>query len=96
MPLPTNKNVVTCIWVYKLKRNSDRTISRCKARLVARGFLQQFGLDYNETFSPIVKLATVRLLLALAMKNHWELRQLDVSNVILHGILKEKVYMVQP
>ena len=79
-----------------MKRHSDGTIARYKAQLVARDYLQQYGLDYDETFSPMVKPTTVRLLLALAVNYGWDLKQLDVSNAFLHGLLKEEVYMVQP
>ena len=96
VPPPTDKNIVTCKWVFKLKRHNDGTIARYKAQLVARGYLQQYGLDYDETFNPMVKPTTVRLLLALAVKYGWDLKQLDVSNAFLHGLLKEEVYVAQP
>jgi len=67
VPIPTGKNVVSCKWVYKTKRDSDGAIARYKVRLAAKGFLQQYGLDYDETFSPIVKPATMRIILALAV-----------------------------
>ena len=96
VPLPSSKNVVGCKWVYKLKTHSDGTIARYKARLVAKGFHQQHGIDFNETFSPVIKPSTVRLVLSLAVSLNWPLRQLDVKNVFLHGTLNEEVYMIQP
>ena len=63
---------------------------------MGRGFLQQYGLDYEVTISPVVKPATMRLLLALAVTYGWSLKQLDVSNAFLHNVLKEEVYMTQP
>ncbi|XP_070674720.1 uncharacterized protein [Malus domestica] len=94
--LPSLKNLVGCKWIFKIKRHSNGTIARHKARLVAKGFSQEPGIDYGETFSPVVKPTTVRLVLTLAAQFGWSLRQLDVKNAFLHGILEDEVYMAQP
>ena len=93
VPAPPNDNLVGCKWVYKLKLNSDGSISRYKARLVAKGFHQQAGIDFHETFNPVIRLATVRFVLAIDVSCNWSLRQLDFSNAFLHGYLKKDVYM---
>lgn len=89
-------NIIGCKWVFWIKRNADGSINWFKVRLVAKGFNQRPGLDYKETFSPIVKPFTIHIVLSLIVMQGWLLRQLDVNNAFLHGHITERVYMEQP
>jgi hypothetical protein len=96
VPRPHGANVVTGKWIFKLKLHADGSLERYKARYVLRGFTQRPGVDYDETFSPVVKPATVRTVLTLALSRDWLVHQLDVKNAFLHGTLTEIVYCTQP
>ena len=83
--LPLSKSVVGCCWVYKIKTNFDGFIERYKVRLVAKGYSQQYGIDYEETFTHITKITIIRTLIIVASVRQWHISQLDVKNVLLNG-----------
>lgn len=94
--LPKGRKPLPCKWVYKLKTNPDGSIERYKARLVVKGFSQKQGIDYDKTFSPVVRLSTVRAILGLAAHENYVLQQFDVSTAFLNGTVQEEIFMAQP
>jgi hypothetical protein len=93
---PRDTNIVSCKWVFKIKRLPNGQIDKFKARLVARGFTQQYGVDYEETFAPVVRMESLRILLAIATQEDLEVHQMDVVTAYLAGELEEEIYMTAP
>ena len=93
---PIDQNVVGTRWVFKNKLNVDGKIVRNKVRLVTKWYIQEFGVDFEESYAPIARLEIVRLLLAYAASHKIKLYQMDVKSVILNGYVNEEVYMDQP
>jgi hypothetical protein len=79
--------------VYTVKHNADGFVSRYKARLVTKGYAQTYGIDYEETYSPVAKMITIRAIITMVAAKGWSLHQMDINNVFLHGDLQEEVYM---
>ena len=96
VPLLTRKKTTGCHWVFAVKFNPNEFVARLKAHLVTKGYAQTYGVHYSDTFSPIAKLTSIRLFISLATSYDWDLPQLDIRNVFLHGDLQEEVYMEQP
>ena len=96
VPRPPDVNVIRSMWIFTHKVKSNGDFERHKARLVGDGKTQQVGIDCGETFSPVVKPATIRTVLSLSLSKAWPIHQLDVKNAFLHGDLQETVYMHQP
>jgi hypothetical protein len=93
--LPSNMNLVNCIWVYKTKKAVDEQVSRHKVRLVTKGFQQIHGIDFDETFSPVEKLDSIMLAIAIGATRGWDVHYMDMKNVFLHGDLLDEIYMEQ-
>lgn len=96
VPLPKGKKAISCRWHFRTKFKTSGEIDKRKARLVARGFLQQKGIDYNDTFSPSTRQETVRLVLSHIAREAWDSEQMDVMTAFLNSVLKEEVYLKQP
>ena len=94
--LPANRTAIGCKWVFKAKTGSDGAVNRYKGRLVAKGYAQKYGVDYDETFSPVVRFSSIRALLAFAVQNDIIIHQMDVVTAFLNGSLEEEIFMEQP
>ena len=96
VPLPSHRKAIATKWVFKVKTNVDGTPAKSKARLVAKGFQQKEGIDYRETFAPVVKWNTFRCLVSLAGHRGWKITHLDVKTAFLHGVVEEEIYVSPP
>ena len=96
VPPRPRQNIVGNKLVFRIKQNLNDSIARYKARLVAKGFHQQSGIDFHETFTPVINLITIRTVLSITLNHKWGIHQLDLNNTFLNGHLTEEVYMVQP
>ena len=94
--LPKGKRPLKCKWVFKLKKDGNGKLVRYKARSVVKGFEQKKGIDFDEIFSPVVKMTSIRTILSIAASLDLEVEQLDGKTAFLHGDLEEKIYMEQP
>jgi hypothetical protein len=96
VPRPGSHHPITLKWVFKLKKDELGAVIKHKARLVARGFVQQEGINYDDAFAPVAHMESVRVLLALAAQEGWQVHHMDVKFAFLNGDLKEEVYVRQP
>jgi Reverse transcriptase (RNA-dependent DNA polymerase) len=95
-PHPSNQRIIGCKWVYKTKRNPDGSVERYKAHLITKGYNHEIGIDYVDTYSPVIRATTIRAILSLVVSSNWPIKQFDITNTFLNGDLNEQVYMHQP
>ncbi|GJZ50839.1 retrovirus-related pol polyprotein from transposon TNT 1-94 [Tanacetum coccineum] len=95
VPLPMSQSVIGTKWVFKNKLNENGIVSKNKARLVAQGYNQQEGIDYDETYAPVARLESIRILLAIACANDFKLYQMDVKSAFLNSFINEDIYVAQ-
>ena len=96
LELPAERRPISCKWVFKVKHDETWKVERFKGRLVAKGFLQKYGIDYDETFSPVVRFSSIRALLAVGISRKMLIHQMDVVTAFLNGTLDKEIYMQQP
>ena len=96
MSLPPGRKLVQCKWVFKTKFSADGSPLKYKVRLVAKGYSQVHGIDYNETFTPVAKMDSIRIALAIAASKQWEVHHMDMKCAFLNGNITEDIYMQQP
>ena len=96
VPKLENKSVVSSKWIYNIKHAADGSIEKYKARFVARGFSQKEGIDYEDTFSPIERYTSIRMIMALSSMMKWDLQQMHINTTFLNGMIEEEVYIKQP
>ena len=94
--LPPGKKTVGAKWVYRIKYDTNGEIAKFKARLMAQGFTQKKGIDFDETYAPVTRLSSVRLLLTIAAAKGYKIAQLDVDSAYLNGFIDKEIYMRQP
>ena len=91
--LPAERKPISYKWVFKVKHDETGKVERFKGRLVAKGFLQKYGIDYDETFSPVARFSSIRALLAIGISRKMLIHQMDVVTAFLNGTLDEEIYM---
>jgi hypothetical protein len=93
---PEGKSVVTSRWLYKVKHAKDGSVEKYKARFVTRGFSHREGVDYEETFAPVARYSSIRVVISIASEMGWSIHQMDVKTAFLNDIIEEEVYIEQP